>query len=72
MRFEILVAHGHANFADQLAGRVETIRTEASRQQGATVILSGRDYAGVAMDFDADFVLVGTPISGATTAISSR
>ena len=40
--------------ACQLAGRVETIRTEASRQQGATVILSGRDYAGVAMDFDAD------------------
>lgn len=40
--------------ACQLTGRVESIRTEASRQQGATVILSGRDLAGTAMDFDAD------------------
>lgn len=40
--------------AAQLTGRVESIRTEASRQQGATVILSGRDLAGPAMDFDAD------------------
>jgi len=40
--------------ACQLSGRVESIRTEASRQQGATVILSGRDLSGIAMDFDAD------------------
>lgn len=40
--------------AAQLTGRVESLRTEASRQQGATVILSGRDLAGPAMDFDCD------------------
>jgi hypothetical protein len=40
--------------AAQLTGRIESIRTEASRQQGATVILSGRDLAGPAMDFDCD------------------
>jgi hypothetical protein len=39
--------------ATQLTGRIETIRTEASRKDGATVILSGRDLAGPAMDFDA-------------------
>jgi hypothetical protein len=40
--------------ACQLTGRVESIRTEADRRNGATVILSGRDLAGPAMDFDAD------------------
>lgn len=43
--------------ACQLTGRIETIRTEADRKSGATVILSGRDLAGPALDFDADPLL---------------
>lgn len=40
--------------AAQLSGRIEVRNVSASRQEGASILVNGRDLAGPAMDWDTD------------------